>query len=145
MGTWTTTKGRFDILNRYLSGAGGAADLVLILVDTPPASQATTEDLNFVSEVVADELAGTGYTRISLANEAATENDTTNLGAIDADDPSAQTLAADNGTIAGAWLARNTGSDATSPLIVFLDSTDLVTNGGNVQPQVNAAGLLTAA
>lgn len=145
MANWGTNKGRFDILNRWLSGSGGAADLGVLAVDTPPASAGAAADLNFVADVVADELAGTGYSRITLASEAAGENDTTDLANVDATDPSAQTLSADNGTIAGWWVYRVVTNDADSILIGFLDTTDLVTNGGNVQLIFDAAGLITLA
>lgn len=145
MASYGTNKGRFDILNRYLAGSGGAADLRMLLANNPPASAAAAYDLNFVSQVTADELTGTGYSRITLANETALENDTTDVGALDADDPSAQTLASNNGTIAGGWVYRQVTNDADSILLVWLDTTDLACNGGNVQVQFAAAGLLTIA
>lgn len=143
MANWRTNKGAFDVLSRYLAGSGGAADLRALAVDTPPASQAAAADLDFVSAVTADELAGTGYSRFTFAGETATENDTTDLAAIDVTDPSPQTLGSDNGTIAGWWVYRFVTNDADSVLVVFLDTADVVTNGGNVAFVPAAAGIIT--
>lgn len=145
MANWNTNKGRFDILNRYLLGSGGAADLRLLAVDTPPASAGAAADLNFVTQITSDELAGTGYSRMTLANEVAAENDTSDLANIDADDPSPQTLAGDNGTIAGYWLFRFVTNDSDSILLQFFDTTDTVTNGGAVQFAFGATGAMTLA
>jgi hypothetical protein len=146
MANWGTNKGRFDIVNRWLLGSTapqGVADLRAIAVDTPPASAGAAADLDFASAITADELVGTGYSRFIFAGETALENDTTDLAAVDVTDPAPQTLGADNGTIAGWYIVRWVTSDADSPIIVFLDTADLVTNGGNVQFAAAAAGLFT--
>lgn len=110
---------------------GVASDLRLLLVDTPPASQETAEDLVNVSEVTADELAGTGYGRATLTGEGATVDDPGNRTTLDADDPATYS-GLDAGTIAGGWVFRQVTNDADSVLWCFVDCDDLVTNGSDV-------------
>lgn len=143
MASHMTTKGLFDILDRAVSG-GSAADLRVLAVDTPPANAAAAANLNFVDDVVADELSGTGYARRTLTGEAAGEDDANDRANIDATDPTTYS-AINAGTIAGLWLFRFVTDDTDSRLWGFLDVADIVTNGGDVSILINALGLLTAA
>lgn len=130
-----TNRGKFESANLD----SDAADLRLIYVDTPPASVAAAQDFNFVADVVADEVAGAA--RADLAGLALSENDTDNRAELDATDP--PTLSGLNGpTIAGAWVYRQVTNDADSPVWGFLDSNDVVTNGGDVTPAFPAGGFL---
>lgn len=97
---------------------------------------------NFVSQIT--ELPnGTGYTggfagsgRKALASKAVTEDDGNNRVWYDAADITWSAI--DAGTIYGIVIAEELTSDADSPLIGFLDPTNLVTNGGDVIAQFNA-------
>lgn len=75
-----------------------------------------------------------GYSRQNLANKTVTRDDTNDFAYLDADDIAYGALAAGE-TIGGAVLFRNTGSDATSPLIAFYDLTDTPTNGSTITNQ----------
>lgn len=138
MASYWTNKGRRD----FGVVDASAADLRVLLVDTPPASAAAAADLNFVADVVADELAGTGYGRRTLTGEAVNEDDTNDRAVLDANDPTIYT-AIDAGTIAGGWVFRQVTNDADSVLWCFLDVADLVTNGGDITLLFNANGIST--
>lgn len=141
MGSWWANKGKRDLAVVDAT----AATLRIMLVNTPPASAGAAADLNFVSDVVANELAGVGYARKTLATVTVTEDDVNDRAVLDADDPS--TYAAINaGTIAGAWIYRRVGGgdvDANDILWMFLDTADLVTNGGDVTLAFASTGLST--
>jgi hypothetical protein len=136
--SWVSTKGTFEIANLAVA----SQDLRLLLVDTPPASQAAAQDVNFVADVVADELSGTGYARRTLAGESVTEDDTNNRTSIDATDPAVYT-GINAGTIAGGWIYRQVTNDADSPAWAFLDVADIVTNTGDVTLSFHANGIIT--
>lgn len=136
MATLWTNKGKFDLANGGVSGR----QFRLLLVNTPPASAAVAADLNVVSDVTGVEcvnVSGTGYARRTLANVTVTEDDsgTNDRAILGADDPAVYT-AINAGTIAGGWVYRRitSGTDADSSdfLWLFVDCTDLVTNGGDV-------------
>lgn len=99
----------------------------------------------FVADVVASELAGTGYAggfggagRKALAGKAVALVGA--LASFDADDLTWAGL--DAGTVGGIIVFREATSDADSPLIAFLDPADLVSNGGNVVAAWHADGIL---
>lgn len=126
----------------YQLALTGAIDLendtinVLLVDDTYTADK--THD--FVSDVVADELSGTGYTRKTLAGKSVTLDNGNNRVTFDATDPVWTGL--DAGVIGGAVIFKQVTNDADSPLICFLDPTNLTTNGSDVTLQFNAAGIL---
>lgn len=140
MASWTTNKARFDVLTRANAG-GAAAVWKVLLVDTEPASAAAAADLNFVAEVVANELADASYSRKTLANVTVTEDDTGDAAFIDADDPVWTALAGAE-TAVGAWVYREVSNDADSVLYAFVDSNDLATNGGDVTLTFHAEGFV---
>lgn len=138
MASYVTNRGKAELASQ----AAASADLRLLLVDTPPASAAAAADLNFVSQVSADECSGTGYARVTLAGEAVTEDDTNDQAVLDANDPATYS-GANFGTIAGGWVFRQVTNDADSPVWCFLDVADIVTNGGDVTLSFAAAGIIT--
>lgn len=109
---------------------------VLLVDDTYTADKAH----DFVSDVVADELSGTGYTRKTLAGKSVTLDNGNNRVTFDATDPVWTGL--DAGVIGGAVIFKQVTNDADSPLICYLDPTNLTTNGSDVTLQFNAAGIL---
>lgn len=140
---WWTNAGKRDL------AAGGIAgrELRIYLAKTAPASQAAAADLNFVSQIVANELTVGGYARKTLANVVTAEDDTNDRATIDADDPSAWTLATGE-TVVGAWIARRitngADADATDILWTWLALTPTIpTNGGTVTISLNALGFAT--
>lgn len=96
-----------------------------------------------VSDVVGNEVSGTGYTggyngagRLTCANKTVAGTTTATWTF---DNP---TWTAVNGfTIGGAVVFQQGASDAASPLITFIDPADLVTNGGNITLTLSSAAL----
>jgi len=107
----------------------------LLLVDT---NHTFTKTHEFVSDIVANEASGTGYSRKTLANTSIALDTGNDRVEFDADDISYTAL--DAGTIASAIIYKEVTNDADSPLIADVDFTDLVTNGSDVDLQVNAEG-----
>lgn len=104
-------------------------------------------DHDFANDVSADELTGTGYTggfggsgRKTLASKTIT-NDTAN-DRVEYDFADITWTALNAGTIGGVVLVKEITNDAASPIIAFLDPTNLVTNGGDVTLVVNAEGAM---
>lgn len=126
MASHTTNKGNADVLTRYSSGATFQA----MLVTVAPASAAAAADLNFVSDVVANELADASYARVTLSGVAVTEDDTGDAAFLDAADVTFTSLAGGE-TPVGAWIYRLVTNDADSPLLSFIDTNDTVTTSGN--------------
>lgn len=107
----------------------------LLLVDETHTFDKTDE---FVSDIVANEASGTGYSRKTLANTSIALDAGNDRVEFDADDISYTAL--DAGTIASAIIYKEVTNDADSPLIADVDFTNLVTNGSDVDLQVNAEG-----
>lgn len=143
MPSYMTNKGKYEVISR----ANPGPTYRLMLVNTPPASAGVAADLNTVSQVVANELSGTGYARVTLSGVTVTEDDSGDRVVFDATDPATYT-AINAGTIAGAWVYIRVGGgdvDASDLLVCFLDCTDLVTNGGDVTLSFDVNGLFTVA
>jgi len=128
--------------NLFKLALEGNIDLIddtinVLLVD---ASYTESKAHTFVSSVVANELSGTGYSRKTLAGKSVTIDVGNSRVSFDATDPVWTGLNA--GTIGGAVLFKQVTNDADSPVICFLDPTNLVTNGSDVTLQFNASGIL---
>jgi hypothetical protein len=108
----------------------------VLLVDTSHTFDKTDE---FVSDIVANEASGTGYSRKTLANAAIALDAENDRVEFDADNPSYTAL--DAGTIAAAIIFKQVTNDADSPLIAQIDFADLVTNGSDVELQINSEGV----
>lgn len=108
----------------------------VLLVDASHTFDKTHE---FVSDIVANEASGTGYARKTLANAAIALDAANDRVEFDADNPSYTALNA--GTIAAAIVFKNVTNDADSPIIAQIDFADLVTNGSDVELQINSEGL----
>lgn len=95
----------------------------------------------FVSDVVSEELSGTGYVRKTLVNKGVSEDVANNRGEFTADPVVWNAINA--GTAKGVVLFKSTGNDATAELIAFLEfSSPVVTNGGDFTVNWNAEGIL---
>ena len=106
----------------------------VLLVDT---NHTFTKTHEFVSDVVANEASGTGYSRKTLANKTQTlDGDQVEY---DADNPTYTAL--DAGTIASAIVFKEVTNDADSPIIANIDFPDLVTNGSDVELKINVDGI----
>jgi hypothetical protein len=108
----------------------------VILVDTNHTFDKTDE---FVSDIVANEASGTGYSRKTLANKSQTLDTANDRVEFDADNPTYTAL--DAGTIASVVIFKEVTNDADSPLIANIDFPDLVTNGSDVELRINSEGL----
>ena len=108
----------------------------VLLVDT---SHTFDKTHDFVDDIVANEASGTGYARKTLANAAIALDAANDRVEFDADNPSYTAL--DAGTIAAAIIFKQVTNDSDSPLIAQIDFADLVTNGSDVELQINSEGL----
>jgi hypothetical protein len=121
---WTGSDGTFKVL---LLNASAAA---------PAATQ------RYVSDIVANECSGTGYSRKTLANRTVSVDTTNNRVNFLADNPVYTALSC--GTIAYAVIFHDTGSDATATIVATLDGPDLVTSGVDTTLQLDPAGAFYA-
>ena len=113
-------------------------DIKVLLVN---ASYTAAPTHSFVSEVVANELTGTGYARKALTSRTVTIDTGTNKAVCDAADVDYVGLNA--GTLAAAVVFLDTGNPATSPLIAYMDAPDLASNGSDVALRWAASGLFS--
>ncbi len=133
-------------LLKALGGGGAAINMVsdTLKIMLLKSTYTYDADHDFVSDLT--EFDGTGYTggfagasRKTLASQTVLEDTANDRIEFDAADPSAwSTLAA--ATIGGAAIIKEITNDAATPCIIFLDPTDLVTNGGDVTLAFNAEG-----
>jgi hypothetical protein len=137
---WWTNAGKADLL------AGGIAgrEFRALLVTTAPASAAVAADLNTVSQVTANEIAGQ---RQTLSGMTVIEDDTNDRAALDANDP-AQYTGMNGPVIVGLWVYRRitngADADATDKLWAFLALTpNITTNSGPVNITFSATGIAT--
>lgn len=122
---------------KYLLATGGivpgTTDIRMGLLKTF-AGTTNVPDINFVSDMEAHadfaELTGaSGYARVALTNEAATEVDASDWALIDADDVAFGALGAGD-TIVGYFIYIHTGNDATASVLQMGSLTSTPTNGG---------------
>jgi len=101
-------------------------------------------DQDFVSDIVANEIATTNYARQSLANKVVTIDDVNNRVLLDADDVTWIALGPGAGgpVVSSGVVFRNTGVAATSPLWFYMDGAATQVNGGNFTYQWAATGLV---
>jgi len=93
---------------------------------------------NVSDEAVND--TGSGYARLALASKTITLNTSANAVVFDCGDISYTDIATTN-TLAGAVIYKDSGTDSTSDLVAFIDFADIVTNGSDIDLQINANGL----
>lgn len=129
----TYNKGINEISNQGIDFLNDTIKIMLV-----NSAYAHNPDSNFVSDIVANEVAGA--TRQTLGTKTVTEDDTNDRSVFDAADPTFPSVTSGS-TIGGAVVFKDTGADATSPLIAFLDTTDTPTNGGNITIQFSANGI----
>lgn len=113
----------------------------VLLVNTSHTFDKTDE---FVSDIVANESAnvsGTGYERKTLGSKTILLDAANDRVEYDCANPTYTAINA--GTIAAAIVFKEGVDDASSPLLAQIDFADLVTNGSDVELQVNTDGLFT--
>lgn len=131
--------GLLKLLNGSIDFANDT--IKVLLVNTSHTYDKTDE---FVSDIVANEasnVSGTGYERKTLASKTLTLDAANDRVEYDAANPTYTSI--DAGTIAAAIIYKEVTNDADSPVIAQIDFADLVTNGSDVELQVNADGLFT--
>jgi hypothetical protein len=126
-----------------LAAAGGVgwttATIRVLLVSS---SYSYDADHATVADVSGSEIGVSGYARATLASPTETVEAANNRVVLDAADVTFSALGA-GATIGGAVVFRRVaGADAgTDPLIAFIDTNDLVTNGGDVVVAWSANGI----
>jgi hypothetical protein len=142
MASGWTNKGRHGVL-------GGTINLLTdtIKVMLVNATTSIDPDLNFVSQISANELSGTGYTggfggagRKTLASKTVTEDDTNDRAYFDAADLTWTAINA--GTPVMALIIKEITNDAASIVIGWVDVNDIATNGGDYTVAWDANGIL---
>lgn len=105
-------------------------------------------DHDFVADIVADELSGTGYTggfggsgRKTVTSKVFTINDTNDRGEFDAGDITWTSINA--GTVGCAVLIKEITDDSASILIAAYDVTNVATNGSDLTLVWNSVGLIS--
>lgn len=131
-------RGMFDSGSGNIWGTMDARCGLLATTYTP------NRDQDFVSDLVADELVTTGYARVTLTGEVLTLDDANDRVLNDADDALFPTLGPASGgpSVLAAFVFRNTGADATSPLWFYMNGTTTAVNGSNFTYQWAATGLV---
>lgn len=138
MANTATNRGKFLLANGDIRP--GTTDLRLGLLGTAALTStqhAAVPDVNTVADLLAvsgiDELTGvSGYARVALGSETASEDDTNDWGLVDSDDVSFPSLGTGD-TLHGAFLFVHTGSDSTAEVISVHDvSPGKPTNGGTM-------------
>lgn len=129
---------------KFLLGNGlnlATADLRVVLVTSGYVFNA---DHNFLSDVIASELAGGNYVRKSLASKTWTENDAADRADFDAADTVWISLLALAGTPAAAIIFRFVTVDADSDLLCFNDLSPVTPpSGGDYTVAWDALGILS--
>lgn len=118
---------------------GTSLTIKLLLVGT---GYTFDKDHDFVDDVVAQELSGTGYVRKTLASLATSLDNVNDRSELDAADVT--WTAIDAATAKAAILYAFVTNDADSWLIGYIDTGGfpIVTNGGDVTLQWNAEGIV---
>jgi hypothetical protein len=119
----------------------GGGDIEIMLMGT---AFSFNRDSDFVADISANEISTTNYARQNVATRTTTLDDTNDRVVYDAADNLFTALGPASGgpTVGSCVHERNTGSDATSPLINHLDFTDTTVNGGNFTVQYAATGCI---
>lgn len=136
MATLVYNTGKEQILN-------GGIDLDTNTIKAMLVGTGYTEDADhdYVADLSANESAGTNYVRKTLTITI-TKDDTNDRVVVDATDVTWTALGADVGTVYGVVIFKDTGNDATSPLIYFGKfSTAYVSNGADLTLVFAALGL----
>jgi len=128
-------KGVYDLSTGGLDLDGSTVKAMLL-----NQSHSFNRDHNFVSDISANEISAVGYARQTLVSKAVTEDDTNDAAYWDAADPVFGPLASGQ-TIEYLALYRDTGVDATSPLIACWQLVATATDGGTFTFTVSASGL----
>lgn len=123
---------------KYLLATGGivpgTTDLRMGLLKTM-AGTTNVPDINFISDMEAHadfaELTASGYARVALTGEAASEVDASDWALIDCDDVAFSAISSGE-TIVGYFIFIHTGSDATASVLQIGSLTSTPTNGGTV-------------
>lgn len=132
----------FVFLKAKAGFAGGdydwAADVLrAIPVDAVP--DPDTDD--FVDDITVDEV---DSVRVTIANAAIVEDAANDQVELDGDD--FDFTAPDDGTMVGFCICKQVGGDDTTPaddpFVAFLDTNDIVTNGGDISVTVDAEGFI---
>lgn len=145
MASGWTNKGRHGVLGGTINLLTDTIKVMLVTTAGLP-----TADTNFVSQISANELTGSGYVagfagagRKTLASKTVTEDDANDRAYFDAADLTWTVINA--GTAAYAVLIKEVTNDADSIVIGWIDITDVVTNGGDLTLSWSADGILRVA
>ena len=129
--------GLLKILDRTVDYASD--NIAVLLVGNSYTFDVSHEYVDDLSDEAVNDT-GSGYARLSLASKTITLNTSANAVVFDCGDISYTDIATTN-TLAGAVIYKDSGTDSTSDLVAFIDFADIVTNGSDIDLQINANGL----
>lgn len=134
--------GTYNSLGALAAGAGVGWTTATIRVLLVSSSYTYDADHATVADVSASELGVSGYARQTIASPTVTTDSANNRVVLDAADMTFSALGA-GATLGGAIVFKRVGgSDASSdPLIAFIDTNDLILNGGDAIVQWSANGI----
>lgn len=112
-------------------------DTIRVLLVSSAESYSRADD--FVNDVSANELSGGSYARQTLASKTSADNGT-DKWIFDAADPVFSAVAGSQ-TVGAAIVYKEVTNDTDSPLLAFIDGTDLATNGSDVTVAFAATGV----
>jgi len=138
-------KGMFKLVDKGAGSVDFLNDTIKVMVLSPAGASAFDISNEFVSDVSTNEVTnatGSGYERKTLANKDVRLDEANNRVEYDADNPEFLAINT-NEQLATAIIFKDTGDDATSPLLAMIDFADLTTNGTDVELKINVDGLFT--
>ncbi len=141
IGSRMYNRGMFEIIGQTTNW--DTADIEVMLLAS---SYSFNPDSNVVSDIVASEISTTNYARQNIANTTITEDDTGDRVVLDGDNNLWTALGpGSGGPIVGSAVAiRNTGADATSPVLANLGVANTQVNGGDFTVAWNTNGIVVA-
>jgi hypothetical protein len=128
-------RGIYDVVSNQCDPE--TSDLKCLLLKT---TGAFDRDDAYVSDISANELTAVGYARVQLTNPVLNQDDIMDAVYLDGDDPIFGPIAAGQ-TIGYMVIFRDTGADATSPLLMCWKVVPTDTDGGEFTFEFSASGI----
>lgn len=135
-------RGMYEIINQTTNWATDNIDVLLV-----DSAYAFDPDQNVVDDIgVGAELSTANYVRKDLPAPTIAEDDTNDEVVLDAGNITWSALGPASGgpIVSGAVIFRNSGNDATSPLLAFLDFTNTQVNGGDFTVAWSSNGIIVS-
>ena len=142
MASFMYNAGAALILSKAVAGA--ALDLRARLVCTNTTVDTENDGKDHLDDFTTmDTHDGSGYADIACTSETVTTDDTNGRGVLDVADITWSSLGAGTRSIEGVLIYhQDSAADSGRIPVVFIDTTNIASNGGDVTLTINASGLL---